>query len=113
MHEISLATNVLEIAEGVRRSNQAHQITGIELEIGQLSSVEPDAMRFAMEALLPDSTASGARVDYQFVAGRARCRKRGIEFGLDFLYDPCPDCESFDKEILAGEELLIKSIKVI
>jgi hydrogenase nickel incorporation protein HypA/HybF len=112
MHELSLATNVLEIAESTRHRANARQILSIKLEIGQLSAVEPDAMRFAMDALLPDSSAAGARVDYHFVPGRAHCRDCGQNFKLEFLYDSCPACDSFDKAILSGDELLVKSIEL-
>lgn len=112
MHELSLAVNVLEIAERILHKAQAQQIMSIELEIGQLSAVEPEALRFAMDALLPESVASGARVDYRFIAGRAHCQQCGKDFELDFLYDPCPLCDSFDKEILAGDDMLVKSVEV-
>jgi hydrogenase nickel incorporation protein HypA/HybF len=112
MHELSLAVNVLEIAERTLQKAQAQQIVSIELEIGQLSAVEPEALRFAMDALLPESAASGARVDYRFIPGRARCRQCGKDFELDFLYDACTLCDSFDKEILAGDEMLVRSVEV-
>ena len=112
MHELSLAENVLQIAEHSRRQANAEQVLTIELEIGQLSAVEPEALRFAMDALLPESTARGAQISYQLVVGRARCRQCQQQFELDFLYDGCPACDSFDKEILAGNELLVKSIQL-
>ena len=110
MHELSLAVNILEIAERSQQRSGAQQIVSIELEIGQLSAVEPAALRFAMDALLPESAASGARVDYRFIAGRAHCRQCGQDFELAFYYDPCPLCDSFDKEILAGDDMLVKSV---
>jgi hydrogenase nickel incorporation protein HypA/HybF len=110
MHELSLAVNILEIAERAQQRAGAQQIVSIELEIGQLSAVEPAALRFAMDALLPESAASGARVDYQFIPGRARCRQCKQDFELDFYYQPCPLCDSFDKEILAGDDMLVKSV---
>jgi hydrogenase nickel incorporation protein HypA/HybF len=110
MHELSLAENVLEIAEDRRRQAHAGKIASIALEIGQLSAVEPEALRFAMDALIPDSTAAGARVEYQLVAGSALCRGCATGFTLENLYDACPHCQSFDKQILAGDKLLIKSV---
>jgi len=112
MHELSLAENVLQIAEHRRRQASAQQVLRIELEIGELSAVEPEALRFAMDALLPNSTAVGAHISYHLVAGQARCRQCQQQFKLDFLYDGCPACDCFDKDILAGEELLVKSIRV-
>jgi hydrogenase nickel incorporation protein HypA/HybF len=110
MHELSLAENVLEIAERRRLQAHANKIAAIELEIGQLSAVEPEALRFAMDALMPDSTAASAQIEYRLVPGSALCRQCATRFALEFLYDACPTCASFDKQILAGDELLIKSV---
>jgi len=112
MHELSLAGSVLESAEDQRLEAGAARITAIELEIGQLTCVEPLAMEFAMNALLPDTAACGARVDYHFTVGVARCTDCQAEFELDFPYDPCPACAGFGKDILAGEEMLVKSVTV-
>lgn len=112
MHELSLAGAVLEIAEEKRREAGATSIVAIALDIGQLSCIEPMAMEFAMAALLPDSTASKATVDYHFTVGQARCEDCGEEFELDFLYDPCPGCAGFRKDILAGDEMLVTSVTV-
>ena len=113
MHELSLAGSVLEIAERRRKAAGASRITAIELEIGQLTCVEPLAMEFAMTALLPDTAARDALVDYHFTVGRARCTDCNEEFELDFPYDPCPACAGFGKDILAGEEMLVKSVTVL
>ncbi len=104
MHELTLASSVLEIAEKKPCEVGADKIIAIELEIGQLTCVEPLAIEFAMEAILPDSAARGASVDYHFTAGRARCEDCSEEFELDFAYDPCPACTGFHREILAGED---------
>lgn len=112
MHELVLAEQVLAIAERARQQEQARRVLSIELEIGQLSMVEPEALRFAMDVLLPDSACCGARVHYRCIDGRARCRHCGVEFALDFLYDGCPVCASFDKHVLAGEGMLVTSISV-
>ena len=110
MHELAIAQEILAIVEHTRQREGARQVLSIELEIGQLSTVEPEALRFAMEALLPESICPEARVRYTFVEGRARCRQCSEEFALDFLYDGCPACASFDKDILAGKEMRVLSI---
>lgn len=112
MHEMSLAAGVIAIAEKTLRQSRAQRVLAIELEIGELAAVEPAALEFAMDALLPESSAREARVDYHWVPGRARCDDCGAEYALEFIYDPCPHCASFHKDILAGEELLVKSVRL-
>jgi hydrogenase nickel incorporation protein HypA/HybF len=104
---------VLDIVERTRESAGAERVVAIELEIGQLAAVEPEALRFAMDALLVDSCASGAHIHYRFTRGRARCNRCDQTFELDFLYDCCSHCGSFDKAILEGDDMLVQSIELI
>ena len=45
MHEMSLAEGVLQIVEDAGRTQGFSRVKAVILEIGQLSAVEPEAMR--------------------------------------------------------------------
>ena len=46
MHEMALAASVLDIVEATAHRDGAAQVRAVWLEIGALSQVEPDALRF-------------------------------------------------------------------
>ena len=46
MHEMALATSVLQIVERTARQHGARRVSAVRLEIGRLSHVEPEALRF-------------------------------------------------------------------
>ena len=46
MHEMSLAESVLQLVEETAIREKAQRVKLVVLEIGRLSSVEPEAMRF-------------------------------------------------------------------
>jgi hydrogenase nickel incorporation protein HypA/HybF len=43
----------------------------------------------------------------------AICQNCGNEFEIENLYDECPSCQSFIKELKSGRELRVKSLTVI
>ena len=51
MHELSIAENLLEIVLNAAHGNQAKQVKTIHMEIGELSCVQEDCLRFAFEVL--------------------------------------------------------------
>ena len=73
MHEMTLAESVLQIVEDAARRDGLRRVRAVWLEIGQLSSIEPEAMRFCFDAVARDSVAEGARLEIVTTAGAAWC----------------------------------------
>lgn len=63
MHEMALAEEVLQIVQAAAQREGFRRVHTLWLEIGQLSCVEPDAMRFCFEAVARDSIADAARLE--------------------------------------------------
>jgi hydrogenase nickel incorporation protein HypA/HybF len=112
MHELSIALEIIDIAEEQARKAHAQSVTEIELEIGQLSGVEVDALNFALEVAVKDTMLSGAKRTVNMVSGQARCNDCTNEFPADDLFTPCPACHGFNTSIVRGQELRIKSLFV-
>lgn len=109
MHELALTRSVvalaLEHAGGAR-------ITRVVLEIGELSGVLADAMRFCFDVCTRGTAAEGAILEVRAVPGRGRCRSCGAEFPLDRPFGTCP-CGSTDVELTAGTELRLRELEVV
>lgn len=109
MHELALMESVVAAVE---EKVPDGTITLLRLEVGRLSAVVPDALRFCFELCVRGTRLEGATLDIIDVAGVARCRGcltelRGIE-----AWAVC-HCGSADLEILAGTELRVKNVEVI
>ena len=83
MHELSLAESALQIIEESARAEGFCRVRTVVLEIGQLASVEVEALRFCFDAVLRGSLAEGAALEIIEVPGvggassaRRRCRCR-------------------------------------
>ena len=112
MHELSIAQNIVEIAEEYAIKNNAEIISEIEIEVGEMSGVVIEALEFAMQSATIDTMLSEAKVDIINIKGYAKCLECRNEFSVSSLFDVCPKCNSFHIEIISGKELRIKSILV-
>ena len=44
--------------------------------------------------------------------GKARCLDCGCDFNMVQVYDICPVCNSYFKDIISGKELRVKSLLI-
>lgn len=77
MHEMSLAEGVLAIIEDHARTNAFTRVKTVWLEIGQLSGVETEAMRFCFDAVTRGSVAEGAALEIIATPGSSWCMPCG------------------------------------
>lgn len=109
MHELAVTQSMVDAV--VDRMGD-RRILAVRLEIGRLSGVVPEAVRFCFDLVTEGTTLSGARLDIVEPEGRAWCRRCRREFGMA---DPVPlcACGSADVEVLGGRELAIRSVEVL
>lgn len=111
MHELSLAESMLAIVEqSVRRGGFA-RATVVRLEIGRLSCVLPDALRFCFESVTRGSLAEGARLEIVEMAGAGRCRRCDKTMAMEEPWGVCPDCGA-QLEVTSGAEMRVKELEV-
>jgi hydrogenase nickel incorporation protein HypA/HybF len=108
MHELSITESLID---AVLDRTGDRQVTLVNLRIGPLSGVLPDALRFCFEVASEGTTLAGASLNIDEPQGRARCRTCGDVFGLDDLILLCP-CGSADVEVVSGRELMVTSVEV-
>lgn len=113
MHEISLLESVLETLEDQARQQNFSQVKQITLEIGALSCVAVDALRFGFDVVMKNTLAENAELLITEVAGQGRCAKCQQLVELETLHDPCSHCGAFGVTVTQGEQMRIKELKVI
>lgn len=109
MHELAIAESVLET---ITTHIGERSVREIRLEVGRLSGVSADALRFCFALAAADTTADGANLVIEEPPGRAHCVTCGEEFVVEDPILLC-GCGSSDVRILAGEELRILSVEVV
>ncbi|MFA5371264.1 MAG: hydrogenase maturation nickel metallochaperone HypA [Sideroxydans sp.] len=112
MHEMSLAGSALQIIEDAARTQSFKRVRKVWLEIGELSCVEKEAMRFCFDTVVKDSIADGAQLEIVETAGRGRCTQCGNETQIATLYEVCPQCGGYGMQVIAGDAMRVKELEV-
>ena len=111
MHEMALAESVMQIVEETARKHAA-AVRAVWLEIGRLSHVEPEALRFAFDVVKRDGPARGARLEIVSTDGSAWCMKCSEVVTIARLGDACPRCGSYQLQVTAGDQMRVKEIEI-
>lgn len=109
MHELSLTQAVVDAV--VEKMGDA-KIECVRLEIGKLSGVVVDSIRFCFDLVAEGTTVAGARLEIDEPSGHARCRECATEFDVADPIVLCPGCESANVDVLFGRDLRIRSVEV-
>lgn len=113
MHELSIISSIVQIAEAEVEKAGAQRVESIELDIGELAGIEFSALDFAWEVGVSQTVLDGAERHVHRIGGEARCSECEAVFDMQALYDPCPSCGSYFSEILKGKELSVKALTVL
>jgi hydrogenase nickel incorporation protein HypA/HybF len=109
VHELSVTRSVVAI---LSEHAAGQRVTRVRLEIGRLSAIMPEAIRFCFGVCAQNSPAAGAVLEIDEIAGRGRCRRCQAEVALEALVGLCPACGSADLQVVAGQEMKIKEMEV-
>jgi len=112
MHELSLCEGVMQALQENAQKEGYTRVMTVWLEIGQLSGVETEAMRFSFDAVTKGSLADNARLEIIDVPGLAWCMQCAKPVHIKKRYDECPDCSSYQLQVTGGEEMKIKELEV-
>ena len=112
MHEMSLAESMLGLIEDCALREGGQRIRTVRLEIGKLSAVEPEAMRFCFDAVTRGTLAEGAVLDIVEQEGSAWCFDCNREVPLGARYDPCPVCGGFRMQVAEGTTMSVKELEI-
>jgi hydrogenase nickel incorporation protein HypA/HybF len=108
MHELGITKNIVAIV-----SEHAHglKVKRVLLEIGQLSAIMPDAIRFCFDICSQGTVLEGAKLEILEIAGLGKCCQCGLEIPLTQPFGQC-QCGSIQINLIAGQELKIKEIEI-
>ncbi len=112
MHEMSIALEVVGQVEAAARPEGVEGVESVELRVGELAGVVPDALSFCFTLACEDTVLQGARLHTEFVPGRARCAPCAHEWPTGMPPQLCcPRCDKGTSRLLSGRELQIVSVR--
>lgn len=113
MHELSIASAVVESAADTARAHGASRVHSVTLRVGELSGVVSDALRFSFELAAAGTVVAGARLHVEDVAARAHCGHCAADFPVGsppVLW--CPRCDAPAAHLLTGRELEVVGVEL-
>ena len=135
LHELSVATSIFEAVLEVASKHSAKKVLEVNIDVGELTLLNPDQLALAFEVLSKGTVVEGAKININVIKARARCNKCGEEWNLNLSYmtptmshvmamtcpacdlkaffrGVCPKCGESDFDFISGSELVIKSIRI-
>lgn len=113
MHEMSLCENIRDILEGQAQTGGFTRVNKVWLEVGPLSCVEPEALRFGFDVVMRGSVAEGATLDIATPRAMAQCPACHRIAEVKQRFEACPDCGSPALQVTRGDEFRIIKLEVV
>ncbi|MFY9327129.1 MAG: hydrogenase maturation nickel metallochaperone HypA [Georgfuchsia sp.] len=112
MHELSMAESVIELIEGASRQENFVRVKTVFMEIGKLSCVSPDALRFAFEHVARETYLDGARLEIRCVNGAGECPDCRASVAMETTCDCYSQCGPYPLKVLRGLEMRVMELDV-
>lgn len=113
MHELSIAHNLVELAEEAACAAGAVRVTLVRLRLGEMAGVVEDALRFCFPVAASGTLVEGAELHIEHVPAQVFCAQCVQSYTLTppFVFR-CPVCGAPTPRLLHGREIQIESIEI-
>jgi hydrogenase nickel incorporation protein HypA/HybF len=112
MHELGIASSILESVQKEARKHPGLRITKVGVKIGELAGVDVDALQFGFECIVKETEWEGLLLAVESIPRMQRCPKCRHEFRMTDFDPQCPTCGEFATQCISGEELDIAYMEV-
>lgn len=112
MHEIGVVKQVVRTVEDFAKENGITEVAEIVLDIGELSLIIPKYVEDIYPVATKDSILENAKLIMNVIPGMAECDECDEIFNVIEHEGYCPNCGSFEKQILSGKDFTIKEIHI-
>jgi hydrogenase nickel incorporation protein HypA/HybF len=107
MNEDNIAAHLLRRVTVEAGKARLLRVTGVEVEVGVLQSVEPDLLKDAFLSAAKGSLADGAELNLSPVKAEACCLVCGEVYEPAYADFQCPACGLAEPQILKGHSLAL------
>jgi hydrogenase nickel incorporation protein HypA/HybF len=113
MHEMGIAMEIVDIAKAsIPEDMKGAKIQRVNLQVGKLSAIVADSLRFCFDLVIKDTPLEGAELSIEELPVVVRCKDCQAQWTVTEPIFTCQQCEGGNIDILSGRELDIKSIEI-
>ncbi len=113
MHELSIATSMIEMATEEAARHGGARVVAVHLKLGRLAGVVKDALLFSWDVACEDTPLAGARLvieESPVVVHCPTCRADQTLTAAQWL--ACPLCDTPTPDIVRGNELEVVALEI-
>ncbi len=112
MHELGLATNILETVRAELARRNGARAVKVELRVGELAAVDRDSLTFCFDSLVKGSDLEPLELSIDWRPHTRRCAVCETVFEVADFNLACPHCTSTDTRFAGGDELEIVCLEM-
>lgn len=112
MHELSLAQDIIETVKQNVTAAELPKVREIIVEVGAFSGVVADSLKFSFEAITSGTELNDAVMKIVDIPFCLKCNDCGNETSTEIPMLLCSICGSSNTQILSGDELRVKELKI-
>lgn len=112
MHELALAQDILLKVKEKAEAGAEAKVSRIKIALGQTRFTHLEELKELLTEISKGTFAEGAKVEFEIIPLKSVCADCKAEFKPDKLRLDCEKCGSSNIQIVAGNELEVKELKV-
>ncbi|MEG3224995.1 MAG: hydrogenase maturation nickel metallochaperone HypA [Methanobacteriales archaeon Met13] len=119
MHELSMAQAIVDTVLDAAKKNDAQEILEVTVEVGKLTMLNPEQLKFLMDIITEDTLLENAELIIEEIPVEIKCsscdlKGKASTEGSDHYLTivTCPECGERNVEITKGRECNVKNIRI-
>jgi hydrogenase nickel incorporation protein HypA/HybF len=113
MHEMTIAMRIVEISSSAIPARlKGIQVEAVNVQIGKLTAVVPESLRYCFDIVSRDSPLAGAELRIEEIPVQVLCLECGETSTIEAPPFACCGCGGVSLDALSGRELSVTSIEV-
>lgn len=112
MHEYSVVQSLLDLCQSNAEANGCTKVGKVVVKIGVMSGIEPDLLATAFDTFKENTLCHNATFEMVNQNLVIQCKECGIQSTLDDKNYKCPQCNSFELDVIDGEDAYLMSLEM-
>lgn len=110
MHEFALAQDIVETIT-TKVTEDLEKVSTINIDVGTFSGIVAESLDFGLKVILAEKHNPDININITPIPSIARC-ECGNEYRVNEIFESCPHCQSFNRELISGMDIVINSVEV-
>jgi len=112
MHELSIATELVNAALACAKQNNAKKVISVTIEVGELAMINPEQLQFMYEVLTEENMLKGSQLNLVVLPAVAECKSCGYKGPVPDKYTcACPKC-GLTLRAIEGRDISLKTMEL-